>query len=306
MNTRLLEVLRAVLATGSATGAAKLLGITQSGVSRLLQQLENELKLVLFVREKGRLVATPEAIRLSSDIDYVMSSLDRFSNLARDLRSGATGPDVIRFGLPNSMSEVFAPRLLAAFKQAFPGVRFETFFDTMEANTRRVEQRMLEFAFVRVDSSANPQVVVEPFLVGKSVCVMKPDHPLAKKEVISPKDLRGQPLIMIGGRLPARTTVDEVFKRAGVLLNVEIETHSNSSACAYAAHGLGIGIISSVFADLFFEAPIVRRPFMPALKHEFGIVTAANVPLSIATRALIGLLKDQLIEREKISSSAAG
>jgi len=291
-------VLRAVLAAGSATAAAKLLGLSQSGVSRLLQQLEDDLQLVLFIREKGRLIATPEAMKLSYDVDHVLSGLDRFSNLARDLRSGAIGPDIIRFGLPNSMSEVFAPGLLVAFKKDFPGIRFETFFDTSNVNTRRVEQRILDFAFMRDEDKANAQVDMEHVLTGTSVCVMRPDHPLATKETIGPKDLRDHPLILIGSRTPARTVLDEIFNRAGVTRRVEIETHSNGSACAFAANGLGIAIINSFFANLYLDLPLVQRPFLPKMTQGYSIATAAGVPLSIATAALIKLLKEQVMQHD--------
>lgn len=298
MNSRLLEVLRAVLATGSATAAAKLLGLSQSGVSRLLQQLEDDLQLALFIREKGRLIATPEAMKLSHNVDHVLSGLDRFSNLARDLRTGAIGPDVIRFGLPNSMSEVFAPGLLVAFKKEFPGIRFETFFDTSTANTLRVEQRILDFAFMRDEDKATAQVEMEHVLTGTSVCVMSRDHPLAAKASIGPRDLRGQPLIMIGSRRPARRVLDQIFSRAGVTQLVEIETHSNGSACAFAANGLGIAIVSSFFANLYLDLPLVQRPFLPKMTQGYGIATAAGVPLSIATTALIRLLKEQVKQRD--------
>ncbi|MGO7580708.1 LysR family transcriptional regulator, partial [Rhizobium ruizarguesonis] len=56
MNIKQMEVLRTLLATGSTIATAKTMGISQSGVSRLLQQLEADLSMSLFVRDKGRLI----------------------------------------------------------------------------------------------------------------------------------------------------------------------------------------------------------------------------------------------------------
>ena len=106
-------------------------------------------------------------------------------------------------------------------------------------------QRILDFAFMRDEDEAGSQVEVEHILNGISVCVMHPKHPLATKETIGPTDLGGVPLILIGNRRPSRTALDAIFARARVTQTVQIETHSNGSACAYAAHGLGIAIVST-------------------------------------------------------------
>lgn len=291
MNFRQLEVLRTLLVTGSATAAAEAIGITQSGVSRLLQQLEEELDFELFVREKGRLIPKPEAHALSHDADNILSGLDRFSDLARDLRSGAVGPEVVRFGVPNSLSDQFVPAMLEGFTKDYPGVRFETFFDTSMSLTRKVEQRVIDFAFMRFEGQAPSSIEMEHVFTGSSVCVMHANHPLAGHDRITPKDLRNVPLILMGRHRPNRMRLDEIFHKAGIPQTIKIETHSNSSACAYAAHGLGVTIISSFFAKLSKHLPLVRRAFEPAHTQEFGIATSAGAPRSIPAEALIQTLK---------------
>ena len=72
---RQLEVLKTLLATGSTIAAAKSMGLSQSGVSRLLQQLESDLSLTLFARDKGRLIPTPEASILARDAEHILLGL---------------------------------------------------------------------------------------------------------------------------------------------------------------------------------------------------------------------------------------
>ena len=62
MNFRQLEIFRAVMDTGSATAAARLLGLSQPAVSRQLMQLETEVGLDLFARERGKLIPTAHAV----------------------------------------------------------------------------------------------------------------------------------------------------------------------------------------------------------------------------------------------------
>jgi DNA-binding transcriptional LysR family regulator len=151
MNIRQLEVLRTLLATGSTIATAKAMGLSQSGVSRMLQQLEGDLAVALFVRDRGRLIATPEAAVLARDAENVLLAVERMAGHAEDLRNGALGPEIVRIGLPSSMWENFAPAMLIEYVRDFPGVRIETFFETTTAINRLVEERVIDIGFLRME-----------------------------------------------------------------------------------------------------------------------------------------------------------
>jgi DNA-binding transcriptional LysR family regulator len=295
MNIKQLEVLRTLLATGSTIATAKAMGLSQSGVSRLLAQLESDLALTLFARDKGRLIPTPEATILARDAENVLLAVDRMSGHAEDLRNGASGPETVRIGLPSSMWENFAPAMLLDYIAAFPGVRIETFFETTTAINKLVEERTIDLGFLRMEGEVGPGIVVDKVASGQSVCVIPKGHPLAELDEITPKHLRNVPLILIGRQRPNRMALDQSFKRAGVKQLVKIETHTNSSACSYVAHGLGVTIISSFYANLYRHLPVVHRPFVPRSTQEFGLARADGVPLSIAAQALSDALKKQIL-----------
>jgi DNA-binding transcriptional LysR family regulator len=94
-------------------------------------------------------------------------------------------------------------------------------------------------------------------------------------------------------------SLDQTFRRAGVKQMVKIETHTNSSACSYVAHGLGVTIISSFYANLYRHLPVVQRPFVPRASQDFGLARAAGVPLSIAAQALSAALERQILRSQK-------
>lgn len=300
MNIKQLDVLRTLLATGSTIATAKAMGLSQSGVSRMLQQLEQDLSITLFARDKGRLIATPEALALGRDAENVLLAVERMSGHAEDLRSGASGPEIVRIGLPSSMWENFAPAMLVDYIRDFPGVRIETFFETTTAINKLVGERVIDLGFLRMEGEVGPGIEIDKVASGKSVCVVPKDHPLAKLEEISAKDLRNVPLILIGRQRPNRMVLDQQFAKAGVKQLVKIETHTNSSACAYVAQGLGVSIISSFYANLYHHLPIVQRPFVPQSNQDFGLARAAGFPLSIAARALSDALQRQIELSQKV------
>jgi Transcriptional regulator len=294
VNIKQIEVLRTLLATGSTIATAKATGLSQSGVSRLLQQLESSLSLTLFIREKGRLAPTPEAVLLARDAQNILLAVDRMAGHAEDLRSGAAGPEMVRIGLPSSMWENFAPAMLVDYVRSFPGVRIETFFETTVAINKLVEERVIDIGFLRMEGETGPGIDVEEVATGESVCVIPIDHPLTELAEITPQDLRNAPLIMIGHQRPNRMALDRTFTRAGVKPLVKIETHTNSSACSYVAHGLGIAILSSFYANLYRSLPVVQRPFVPKSVQKFGLARAKGIPLSIAATALSDALRRQI------------
>ena len=88
-----LMIFKTLVENGTATKTAKVLGITQSGVSRSLSQLESNLGLQLFIRQKNRLLATPEAQELYDDILRLVSNLDELKHSVMALKEFGASRD---------------------------------------------------------------------------------------------------------------------------------------------------------------------------------------------------------------------
>jgi DNA-binding transcriptional LysR family regulator len=61
LTLRLIEVIRAVMLTGTIAGAARLLNVAAPGLSRLMKHTQDVLGAKLFFRRGGRFVPAPEA-----------------------------------------------------------------------------------------------------------------------------------------------------------------------------------------------------------------------------------------------------
>lgn len=82
LNLRQIEVFRAIMLSGSISGASKLLFVSQPAVSRLIAYTEQRLGLMLFERIKGRLYPTPEARRLFVEVTALYQNVQRVNEVA--------------------------------------------------------------------------------------------------------------------------------------------------------------------------------------------------------------------------------
>ena len=91
LNLRLLEVFRVVFEAGSVTTASIKLGVTQPAVSKALVELERDVNLTLFGRERRRLIPTEDAARLYEETTRLFSHVSVFEDRVEDFRSGEAG-----------------------------------------------------------------------------------------------------------------------------------------------------------------------------------------------------------------------
>ena len=117
-NLSLLLAFDAVMRAGSVTGAAQELGLTQSTVSRLIQSLEAQLGLALFIRHKKRLIPTEAAGRYFRDISGALEIIQRAST---SLIANPDGGTLDLAVLPTFATRWLAPRL-PQFLSDHPGI----------------------------------------------------------------------------------------------------------------------------------------------------------------------------------------
>ncbi|SPZ06377.1 putative transcriptional regulator [Pseudomonas aeruginosa] len=86
MKLRHIEVFQAIRQAGSVSGAAQLLHVSQPAVSKVLQHAEQQLGFPLFLRVRGKLLATPEALELEREVAKLSDSLQAVRRLAQNLR----------------------------------------------------------------------------------------------------------------------------------------------------------------------------------------------------------------------------
>src|SRR5688572_23889592 len=191
-NLRQIEVFRAVMVTGSISGAARLLAVSQPAISRLLAYTEDRLGLKLFERVKGRVQPTPEAKRLFAEVDQVHQGVVRVNNLAQELRERGTGG--MHVVASPSVGQAFVPEAICLFRQNFPDVRVEFEILTLPELIARVSANRVDLA-LSVLPVDEPTILDTTILEGSLWVIFPRGHELSRLSAITPADLAPYSLI---------------------------------------------------------------------------------------------------------------
>jgi len=286
MDLNLLATYHAILETGSTLAAARRLAVSQSAVSRRLSQLETELGLSLFQRDKGRLVPTREARMLDAQIGLVLDHGARLQTRAREIGSGNAASITLRIAVPGSLTLSILPSILQKFLAQNDRVQVEVHSGAYNTIERMLLDERAEVGFLRMPTQRGG-LATTPVIAARTVCVMSQDHPLAKQEVVSVGDLFGVPLILLARMRLPRRDIDELFWAHGLRPDVRIEAHSVMSACALAAKGLGVTLVNELMARDYVHLPIAIRPLAEPVWHNFSFAMADQVPPSETMRDFI-------------------
>lgn len=296
LNLRSLKSFHEIIQSGSATAAARRLGLSQPGVSRLIAQLERDVGFDLFYREKGRLVPTADGLAVYEEVDLAFSNIERLNTLLNDIRTHNTGQ--LRIVSSPSFSEGILADVVAAFHKSFPNVRMHIDSRSIETAKAQVASRAADCGFAKLPLD-RPDIRAEKLTTCDTVCVLPRSHPLAKEASLSPAQLADQPLILLGSGSWNRIQVEDAFKKARAGMQVAIETHTVGSACAFAGRGLGIAIVNELMAESFLKRELVLRPFRPRLPHEFVFITSALTPMNRLTQTFLDEARKYFRRRDR-------
>lgn len=289
MNLRQMEVFRAVMLTGSVSGAAELLHVSQPAISKVLAQAVRQSGFALFERVKGRLVPTPEAQQLYQEIDSLWRGVER----VRDVSAGLANPQsgMLRLGVSASLASHLVPATLTRLYEQFPRLksRVEVLIPTIMVDALLDQTAHLG---VCLQPLHHPNLVAEQSYRCGFACAMPANHPLASRRVVRPIDLRGHRVITSSPGTAYGQALRRAYGPEAERLHLDIEVRSATTACWYARLGAGVAVVdrAAVSGDSF--PGLVIRPFQSRETLEVEIVRNRHRPMSTAQRAFCVAFKE--------------
>ncbi len=291
MNLRQIEVFRAVMATGSTVDAARLLHVSQPGVSRMIRYLESRLDVPLFERIRGRLVATPEAVTLHTEIERVYRGVQHVQDVAAHLRFGAHA--TLRVLASANTALELVPGAIAKLVRRYPqtSVQFEA-VPTREI----VKQLVAEEADLAISSAAvdHPALAVHEIGRWALLCAVPATGPGARASPTRVADAVRAGVITYSPEAPQSPFIEALLQRHGVVPVPRVEVRSGFAACSLVAAGVGVAFVDDLSArahrrDGVRFIPVPRAPRFPLYR-----IANANRPPSISATAFVALVSAEL------------
>ena len=273
MKFRLIEAYRAMLEYGTVSAAARALRISQPAMTKLVAELQEELDLVLFERQGGRLVPTAEALSLKGSLDRAWRGVIELREAAQDVR------DLRRGRLRVIAFPSFAQALLPPFVAQFSNDASRTSIMLhSQPSTRVIDWVADGRADVGFAAVHSPRTGVQVETLGKLrfVCALPVGHRLAPQAQIKPADLRGERFISLAEVDHSRSRIEAAFEIDAVEREVRLSTPMAGVALALVANGGGVALIDEGTAALADQSRVLIRPFVPVVGLDVYMYHATN------------------------------
>ncbi|MEK9723452.1 MAG: LysR family transcriptional regulator [Rhodospirillaceae bacterium] len=304
MKLRQLEAMRAVMARGTTTHAGELIGLTQSAVSRLISQLEDELGFSLFDRRHGRLLITPEGQHFYEVAEKVLAGIDQIRATARDITTLGTG--AVRIIAMPALGYGLLPATIADIRARYRQIKVSVDSGSRHEIEQGVSSAKYDFGLTTLPIE-HESIDTEPLSGMDAVCIVPPGHRLAAKRVIRAADLTDEPFISMEPGTMFRYRTDEVFGSLGIRRKLGVEAQSTVTVCNMVAAGIGVALVHPFVANTFGGRLVIKR-FEPAIRFEYGILFPSGVTRSQIAQEFAEALKASVAELagESVASSFAG
>ncbi len=290
MQSRQIEAFRYVMITGTTTGAAEALAITQPAVSRLISDLEIDLKFKLFDRIKGRLQPTAEAIRFYQAVEQFYTGLDRLEQIAEQVRTQK--PADLKICATPALSTFIFPPAVKRFKEVYPAVNLLIEGFSSSEIISRLQTRLTHLA-ITLSFPDVAGIVQEPLMEASHVCAMHESHPLAERDTITPADLIGENVLnILPSGLVDWNKVAKVLIDGGVNYGDGIGIHNSHTGYSLIAANLAVALIEPFASTTWANNGVVTRPFEPKVSFSYVIAHTQDRQQTESMRVFSEIVRD--------------
>lgn len=268
---------------GSLTRAAEIIGVSQSGVSRMISDLEKEWGIRLLERGRGGIALTPEGERMYDRSLDLLTSYDELVRTAGEV--GGAGIGVIRIGTFSSVATHRLPDVIRSFKTDHPGAGYELLLGDYTEIERWVREGRVDLGFLT--SPDLPGLRTRLMEHDPMMAVVPEGHPLAAKDAVRLEDLCGQPFMLLEKGGPSE--VSEMFSARGLRPDVAFTTWDDYAIMSMVESGLGVSVLPSLILE---RVPyrIAVRLLDPPVRRGIYLATRGGDRLTAAARAFVSRL----------------
>jgi DNA-binding transcriptional LysR family regulator len=246
MNLQQLRYFVTVAELLNFTRAADLLHVTQSGLSKQIADLENELGVKLFIRSKRYVRLTAAGRELLAEAREIVERSEKFIKKTRQFASGQAGS--LKIGFLGISEQNFLPPVLKKFQQKFPQIELSlTQLDWNPVNSALVGGDIDIGITFSLGLESLPGLAWQTVSPGFLTVAMPQDHPLAGQKTVSLRELAGEPFITF---TPNRSSLSidhltKICRYHGFSPKIARQVSRMETMLLLIKAGLGIAVLST-------------------------------------------------------------
>ncbi len=268
---------------GSFTKAAEILNYSQSGISRMIHDLEKEWKVLLLERSRGGVRLTSDGLKLLPYAENVCREYEKLQMQVDELNGLNSG--LIRIGAFSSVASQWLPNIIREFQKDYPDIDYELLLGDYTEIEEWILEGRVDCGFLRLPVHAELETI---FLEQDRLLVVLPEgHPLAECEKFPVNALVEEPFMLL--EKGARAEVSDIFEKCGLTPKVHFTTWDDYAIMAMVESGLGISILPELILKRIPYHIVVKELEIPAYRS-IGLALKDKKEASLAVKRFIDYL----------------
>lgn len=269
---------------GSFTKAAEILHYSQSGISRMIQDLEQEWHIALLERGRAGVRLTSDGIQL---LPYIQRVCEEHQNLLMQVDAlNGLQSGLIRIGTFSSVATHWIPNMIREFQKDYPNIDYELLLGDYIEIEQWILQGRVDCGFLRLPTLPELETI---FLEQDELLAILPEnHPFANHDTFPIEQLCKEPFMLL--EKGAKAEISEIFERNGLTPNVHFTTWDDYAIMSMVESGLGISILPELILKRIPYRIIAKRLNIPAYR-KIGLALRNRKTVSLAVKCFLNYLK---------------
>ena len=269
---------------GSFTKAAEILNYSQSGISRMIGDLEKEWKIVLLERNKGGVRLTSDGLKL---LPYAKGLVDEYEKLQMQIDElNGLQSGLIRIGTFSSVATHWLPNIIKEYQKDYPHVDYELLLGDYTEIEEWILEGRVDCGFLRLPT--HPELETVFLEQDRLMAVIPEKHHLADCEKFPVTALCDEPFMLL--EKGAKAEVSEIFEKCNLTPKVHFTTWDDYAIMSMVESGLGISILPQLILKRVPYKIIAKELDVPAYRN-IGLALRSKKTASLAVKRFMDYLQ---------------
>lgn len=268
---------------GSFTRAAEALSYSQSGISRMIRDLEDEWNVSLLERGRAGTRLTSDGLTLLPHIKNVCAVYQKLQTQVDELNGLQAG--LIRIGTFSSVATHWLPNVIREFQKDYPNIDYELLLGDYTEIENWILEGRVDCGFLRLPTHPDLETI---FLEKDNLLVILPEtHPLAACDRFPVTALCDDPFLLL--EKGAKAEISEIFTHCGLTPRVRFTTWDDYAIMSMVESGLGISILPQLILKRVPYHIVAKELDVPA-SRSIGLALRDKKTASLAVKRFLDYL----------------